>query len=147
MQLQVPFWFGGKGWPPAPFESVHLVSSRSSNFWPSLITYSRPFNLANCTAWTRICQVALLGISHNVSETLIYHSLGPLHTQGWRPVTMKLWEPKRKCPKAVQRHLRNHVVWSWTLKCSAKPYVTGPSTKCYFNGFLFMRVLTHDKVE
>ena len=28
-----------------------------------------------------------------------------------------------------------------------KPYVTGPSTKCYFNEFLFMRILTHDKIE
>ena len=31
--------------------------------------------------------------------------------------------------------------------CSVKPYVTGPSTKCYFNAFLFMWVLTHDKIE
>ena len=41
-------------------------------------------------------------------------------------VTMKLWEPKRKCPKAVPTHLQNHVVWSWILKCSVKSYVTGP---------------------
>jgi hypothetical protein len=31
--------------------------------------------------------------------------------------------------------------------CSVKSYVTGPSTKCYFNECLFMRVLTHDKIE
>ena len=30
---------------------------------------------------------------------------------------------------------------------SVKPYVTGPSTKCYLNEFLFMPVLTHDKIE
>ena len=47
-------------------------------------------------------------------------------TCGWRPcmahfthepraVTMKFWEPKRKCPKAVLTHLQNHhVVRSWT---------------------------------
>ena len=58
---------------------------------------------------------------------------------------MRLWEPKRKCPKAVPRHLQHHVVWSRTLECSVKSYVTGPSTKCYFYEFLFMRVLTHDK--
>jgi hypothetical protein len=37
-----------------------------------------------------------------------------------RAVTMRLWEPKRKCPKAVPRHLQNHscghgpssVLWS-----------------------------------
>ena len=37
-----------------------------------------------------------------------------------------LWEPKRKCPKAVPRHLQNHVVWSRTLKCNVKSYVTRP---------------------
>ena len=58
---------------------------------------------------------------------------------------MELWEPKRKCPKVVPRYLQNQVLWSWTLKCSVKSYVTGASTKCYFNEFLFMRVLTHDK--
>ena len=48
-----------------------------------------------------------------------------------RDVTMKLWEPKRKCPKAVLGHLQNYVVWSF--KCNVKSYVTGSSTKCYFN--------------
>jgi hypothetical protein len=33
------------------------------------------------------------------------------------------------------------------FKCSVKSYVTGPSTKCYFKEFLFMRVLMHDKLE
>ena len=27
-----------------------------------------------------------------------------------RALTVKLWEPKRKCPKAVPRHLQTHVV-------------------------------------
>ena len=39
---------------------------------------------------------------------------------------MKLWEPKWKCSKAVPTHLQSHVVWSQTLECSVKPYVTGP---------------------
>ena len=64
-----------------------------------------------------------------------------------RAVTMKLWEPKIKNPKAVPRHPQNHVVWSRIVKCSVKSYVTGPSTKCYFNKVLFMWVLTHDKIE
>jgi hypothetical protein len=46
---------------------------------------------------------------------------------------------------AIPTHLQNHVVWSRILECSVKPYVTGPSTKCYVNKFLFMPVLTHDK--
>jgi hypothetical protein len=66
---------------------------------------------------------------------------------GPRVVTMKLWEPKWKCPKAVPTHLQHHVVWSRILKCSVKSYVTGPSTNCYFNGFLFMWVLIHDEIE
>jgi hypothetical protein len=63
-----------------------------------------------------------------------------------RAVTVKLSEPKRKCPKAVPRHLQNHAVWSQTLKCSVKPYVTGPSTKYHFEEFLLMRVLARDKI-
>ena len=64
-----------------------------------------------------------------------------------RAVTMQLWESTRKWPEAVPTHLRNHVVWSRALKCSVKPYVTRPSTKCYFNEFLFIWVLTYDKIE
>ena len=64
-----------------------------------------------------------------------------------RAVTMKLWEPQRKCPKAVPTHLHNHAVWSRTLECSVKSYVTRPSTKRYFNELLFTQVLTHDKTE
>ena len=64
-----------------------------------------------------------------------------------RAVTMNLWEPKRKCPKVVPAHIQNHLAWSRLLKCSVKSYVSMPSTKCYFNGFLLMWVLTHDKIE
>jgi hypothetical protein len=65
-----------------------------------------------------------------------------------RAMTMKLWEPKRMCPKAVPKHLQNHVVSSQTLKyCSVKSYVTGPLTKCFFNECLLTRVLTLDKMK
>ena len=63
------------------------------------------------------------------------------------PVTVNLWEPKRKCPKAVPRHLQLHAVWSQALECSVKSYVTGLSTKCYVIEFLYMWVLTCDKVK
>jgi hypothetical protein len=46
-------------------------------------------------------------------------------------------------PLSQHTHLQNHLVRSQTLECSVRSYVTGPSTKCYFNGFLLMRVLTH----
>ena len=42
-------------------------------------------------------------------------NVGLCFTHESRAVTMKLWEPKRKCPKAVPTHLQNHVVWSWIL--------------------------------
>jgi hypothetical protein len=42
--------------------------------------------------------------------------------------------------ESVQNHV---VVRSRTLKCSVKSYVTGPSTKCYFNEFSFMRTGPH----
>jgi hypothetical protein len=38
-------------------------------------------------------------------------------------------------------------VWSRTLKCSVKSYVTGPLTNCDFNELLFMEVFTHDSLE
>ena len=84
--------------------------------------------------WLAICMNAL-----------IMSSIKGHFTHEPRAVTMKLWEPKRKCSNAVPRHFQNHVVWSRTLKCSAKSNVTRPSTNCYFNEFLFMQVLTHDK--
>ena len=62
-----------------------------------------------------------------------------------RAETMKLWELIKKSPKAVPTHLQHHVVWSQTLECSVKSYVTKPSTKCYFKEFLFIRILTRDK--
>ena len=57
------------------------------------------------------------------------------------------WNCESPIPKAIPRHLQNHVVWSQILKCGVKSYVTGSPTKCYFNKFLFMQVLTHDKIE
>jgi hypothetical protein len=81
----------------------------------------------------------------------LFHEASNMSTKGHfthepRGVTIKLWEPKSKCPKAVRRHLQKHVVWSQILKCSMKPYVMRPSTKCQFSEFLFMWVLIHDKI-
>ena len=60
-----------------------------------------------------------------------------------RAVTMRLlWEPNKKCPKAVPTHLQKRVVWSRTLECSVKSYVTGTSTTCYFSEF-FSHVGSH----
>ena len=96
---------------------------------------SKLYTISGCLCWMK----------ERERGTLVY---GKGHfTHEPKAVTLKLWEPKRKCPKAVPTHLPNHEVWSRTLKCSVKSYVPGPSTKCYFNEFLFTRVLTHDKIE
>ena len=60
-----------------------------------------------------------------------------------RAVTMKLWQQKWKCPKAIWRQIQNHRARSRTLKCSVTSYGTRPSTKCYFNKLLFMRASSH----
>ena len=51
---------------------------------------------------------------------------------------MKLWEPKRKCPKVV----------TGLLKCSVKPYVTMPLNPMLFQRTSrFIWVLTHGKTK
>ena len=85
-----------------------------------------------------------LHIGVNLANSM--QTKGPF-THNPKAVTMRLRQPKKKCWKAIPRHLQNHVVRSRTLKRSVKSYVTGPSIKCHFNRFLFMRVLKHDKIE
>ena len=101
-----------------------------------------------CTSPTRSDLVVTAFVYIYVYFTMgnVVHSKGHF-THEPRAVTLKLWEPKWKCPKAVPRHLQNHIVWSRIFKCSVMSYVIGPSIKCYFNEVLFMRVLTHDKIE
>ena len=79
----------------------------------------------------------------------IYKGHFTVHTRAksCESVTMILWEPKRKCPKVVPTHLPKHLVWSQILKCGVKSYVTRSSTNSYFNEFLLMWVLNHDKLE
>ena len=88
-------------------------------------------------------------ISSVVLET--WHCIGQiiknLYQDGLGGTTQTLDHVVVVRPKAVPRYLQNHVVWSGILKCSVKPYVTGPSTKCYSNESLFTRALTHDKLE
>ena len=55
-----------------------------------------------------------------------------------RAATLKIVRAQKKASKGRPKAPSNHVVWSWIPKCSVKSYVIGPSTKCYFNEFLFM---------
>ena len=60
-----------------------------------------------------------------------------VHVRATSHTSQEPWPKNCESPiESVQRpslHLQHHVVWSWTLKCSVKSYVTAPSTKCYFN--------------
>ena len=49
-------------------------------------------------------------------------------------------------PLQTQVKTCDRVVWSRILKCIVKSYFTGPSTKFYFDEFLFMSVLTHEEL-
>ena len=49
---------------------------------------------------------------------------------------------KENVQRLSQTHLQNYATWSRILECSVKSYQSGPSTKCNFNEFLLMRVLT-----
>ena len=73
---------------------------------------------------------------------------GPLHTQAKSRDHEIVRAQKKSVQRPSQHTLQNHVVWSRTTKsCTGKSYVTGSSTKCYFDEFLFTRVFMDNKRE
>ena len=75
---------------------------------------------------------------------LVY--LGPLHTRA-KSRDHEIVSAQKKVSKGrLQTPPKSSSAVTY-LKCSVKPCVTKPSTKCYFNEFLFMQVLMHDKIE
>ena len=97
--------------------------------------------LGPCVKWPlcehKICRGEWYGY-RSVWESLLLKWTGGLRAishMSQEPWPWNCESPKEKCPKAIPRHLQNHVVWSWIFKCIVKSYVTGPSTKCYFNDF------------
>ena len=154
-----------------------MLNKTTNKFWPRSpipfkhVSFSCPFLDPHVTCWLKYCRcpikvsdklrlfwnLTLVSISlqldinssdnYTCSMSYLHWYIKGHFTHEPRAVTMKLWEPKRKCPKAIPRHLQNHVVWARIFKCSVKSYMTGPSTKCYFNEFLYMPVVTHDKIE
>ena len=84
--------------------------------------------------------------------TALEHFL--LHSHNFMVTTLGSWwsgpeivRAQKKVSRGRPKTPPNHGVWSQALKCSVKPYVTGPSTGCYFTEFLFVWVLTGDKIE
>ena len=135
IQVKILFLKMVAGWKPFFFKSTSFTSST----FPIHLDFSQN-------------QPAAITLNIGSPRTLPSIEWEELATKGHfsnepRAVTMKLWEPKRKCPKAIPTHLQNHVVRSRILKCSVKSHVIEPSINGYFNEFLFMRVLTHDNIE
>ena len=61
--------------------------------------------------------------------------------KGWFRATshtsQESWPWNCESPKAVPRHFQNHVVWSRTLKCSVKSYVTQPLNQVQFRWLFY----------
>ena len=81
--------------------------------------------------------VSLAGLAGN-------SSLGPHHHTWGKSHDHEIVRAQKNVPKG---HLMTppkscSVVANSQVQCEA-PYVTGPSTQCYFNEFLFMRVGSH----
>ena len=72
--------------------------------------------------------------------------LGPLHTRA-KSREHEIVRAQMKVSKGRPKTPQSHVVWTQTLKCSVKSYVTGPQPIGYFNEFLFMQVRTNNKIE
>jgi hypothetical protein len=93
--------------------------------------------------------------THHVHPQLEFHHISRTsHTLTWvipRATFHTSQEPwpwnREKMSKGRPKHLQNHLVRSRALKRSVKSYVAEPSTKCYFDECLFMRVLVHDKIK
>ena len=78
----------------------------------------------------------------NFTNHLLEVGLGALHTRA-KSREHGIVRAQKKVSKG--RPKADQTVWSPTLKCRVKSFVTGPSTKFYFNECLFMWVLTHIK--
>jgi len=73
--------------------------------------------------------------------------LGPLHARAKSRDHEVVGVQKKVSKGRTKTPPKSCSVKSQTLKCSVKSCVTGPSTKFYFNGSLFIWVLTRDKIE
>jgi hypothetical protein len=73
-----------------------------------------------------------------IEPYVIEWSLGPLHTRA-KSRDHEIVRAQKKVFKGRPN--------TPPTSCSVKSYVTGSSTKCYFNEFLFMRVLTPGTIK
>ena len=124
LHLQVhdhPTWCKRRSW-DGGFSTLLLLGSHNL-----MVTA-----LGSCAKWPLIHMKVESIVLCEPSSSMSPSSKGHF-THEPRAMTMKLWEPKRKCPNTVPTHLHNHVVWSRILKCSVKSYVTGPLDQMLFH--------------
>ena len=155
--------------PPPPKKKLLGLELRDGFLLnPSLNTSPKP-HLQRMLPCSHPCHSWDLGLG-NLCEVVSpnFHALNDRDCTDWPQVTWEsMWtgpkgasthepksrdhknceSPQQKWPKAVPPHLQTHAAWSRTLKYSVKLNVTAPSTECYFNEFLFTRVLVHDRIE
>ena len=140
---------------------IHLVTIRwlSTRTWDCYdVTWSwfpsrlcriitRPKTLRGSISIQKLLKKMQVGVfiwSWHTQESwkLGFHTKGHF-THEPRVVTMNFVRAQKKVSKGRPNTPPSCVVWSRIPKCSVKSYVTRPSTKCYFNKFLFMRILAH----
>ena len=72
--------------------------------------------------------------------------LGPLHTRA-KSHDHEIVRAQKKLSKGSPKTPPKSCIVVTDLQVYVKSYMTGPSTKCYFNDFLFMWVLKLDKLK
>ena len=112
---------------PLDFTEDRLLPMQIRKYPTIRSNYRQIATKASKTSWT------LKQIPSRYVQTIWeeHQKFGP-RSKCW---SMKLWEPKRKCPKAVPRHIPKSCSVVTGPKCSVKSYVIVLSTKCYFNEF------------
>ena len=124
---------------------VHMITSTASNSWFLRRNYVHQVHMITSTAmnlWflrrNYTCDISFLSVRQiffwqNRSKVhLRFRMWGPLYTVYKWPWPMKLWKPLNLVRRPYRGDLKLVFLWSWTLRCRVKTYMTGPSTKWYF---------------
>ena len=85
--------------------------------------------------------------SSPITTTLEYLLRAASHTTPAKSRDHEIVRAQKKVSKGLPNTPPKSCSVSRILKCSVKSYVTGATIKCYFNEFVFMRVLTYDELE
>jgi hypothetical protein len=75
-----------------------------------------------------------------------WQHLGPLYTRA-KSHDHIIVRALKKVTKGHPKTPPKSCIVVTDCKYNVKSFVIGPSTKCYFNDFMFMHVLTYDKIK